>query len=202
MIVSKDLGFFTLKPRNSRKERMIAPQRQVGQIDNDFGSSSDDEPFSTHPAKAGLPYCPSARSFARRNPDKAANRPRPEGKYSNVPLKSLQEFSHVEGASLFNAPTPAFMRRLPIAEDKPREVFITKFTEDFDIPYDHPLAYELGIRPAVRNLPAQRLIAEPTRNLYRSNVAPVPPETSRKKVKSVDYDIGDDELREMMRHTY
>jgi hypothetical protein len=94
------------------------------------------------------------------------------------------------------------MRRLPIAEDKPREVFITKFTEDFDIPYDHPLAYELGIRPAVRNLPAQRLIAEPTRNLYRSNVAPVSPETSRKKVKSVDYDIGDDELREMMRHTY
>jgi hypothetical protein len=197
MIVSKDLGFFTLKPRNSKKEKMVAPQRQVGQINNDFGSSSDDEPFSTHPQKAGLPHTPHLRSFARRSQNKAANMSRPEGMYNNVPLKCHQEFSHAEGSSLFNADSVPYMRRLPIREDKPREIFVSHFTEEYDVPFEHHLDYEGGLRPGMRRLPVQKEIPEPISIAYRPDTRPAP-----EKIVATDYDLGDAELKEMMRHMF
>ena len=195
MIVSQDLGFFTIKKANSKKEKMIAPQRQVGQIGNDFGSSSDDEPFSTRPQKAGLPYCPAPRSFMRRPQNKAVNASRPEGMYNNVPLKCHQEFSHAEGASLFNADTTPYMRRLPIREDKPREIFVSHYMEDYDVPFENPLDYEAGIRPGLRRLPVQKEIAEPVGMVFRPNLRP-----AAERVVATDYNLGDAELAAMMRH--
>jgi hypothetical protein len=195
MIVSKDLGFFVLNRPNSKKERMIAPQRQVGQINNDFGSSSDDEPFSTHPQKAGIPH----RSFTRRPQNKAVNSSRPEGMFNNVPLKCLQEFSHAEGSSVFNAPAVPFMRRLPIREDKPREIFVSHLTEDVDVPFEIPLDYERGIRPGMRLLPTMKHIPEPVGETYRSG-GPRKPDDAGIHIKATDYNLGDAELKLMMKY--
>jgi hypothetical protein len=198
MIVSRDLGFFQIHGTDKRRERRIAPQYNPGTVADVFGDHNTDVPFSTHPAKSGLAYCPDSRSFNRRPATlETYTHSRPEGKYNNVPLKSEQYNSRPEGASVFYAPTPPYMRRLPVKEDVPREILITAFSEDYDVPFDHPLAYEMGIRPGIRSLPAQKLIAEPTKNLYRSNVAPVP-----QKNKVMDYNVGDAELKEMMRHMF
>lgn len=195
MIVSQDLGFFTIAPRKYKKNQsMIAPQRQVGQVDNDFGSSSDDEPFTTPSQTAGIPYCPNPRSFMRRKRNNAVNASRPEGMYNNVPLKSMQEFSHAEGAALFNADTPAYMRRLPIREDRPREIFLTAYEDELDVPFERMLEYNMGIRPDIRSLPGQKAIPEPVGAVYRPNTRPAP-----ERVAPTDYDIGDDELKQMMK---
>jgi hypothetical protein len=194
MIVSKDLGFFTIKKANSKREKAIAPQRQVGQIGNDFGSSSDDEPYSTRPQKAGLPYCPAPRSFMRRPQNKAVNASRPEGLHNNVPLKSLQEFSHAEGASLFNAPSVPYMRRLPIREDKPREIFLSHYAHDYDVPFEHPLDYEGGMRPGMRRMPVQKDTPEPVGAVFRPNTRP-----AAERIVATDYDVGDAELAQMMK---
>jgi hypothetical protein len=194
MIVSQDLGFFTIKRTNSKKEKMLAPQRRVGTVADVFGDSATDVPYSTHGQKGGLPQHPQLRSFTRRPQNKAVNASRPEGMYNNVPLKCEQEFSHAEGASLFNAPSVPYMRRLPIREDKPREIFVSHFAEEVDVPYEHPLDYEAGLRPGMRRLPVQKMIPEPVGQVYRPNMRPAP-----ERVVATDYDMGDAELKEMMK---
>jgi hypothetical protein len=199
MIVSKDLGFFVLNRPNSKKEKMIAPQRQVGTIESVFGDSHTDLPYSTPHIHAGIPHCPELRSFTRRPQNKAVNSSRPEGMFNNVPLKCDQEFSHAEGSSVFNAPAVPFMRRLPIREDKPREIFVSHYTEEHDVPFEIPLDYERGIRPGMRLLPTMKHIPEPVGETYRSR-GPRRPDDAGVHIKATDYNLGDAELKLMMKY--
>jgi hypothetical protein len=70
-----------------------------------------------------------------------------------VPLKAMQEGSHVAGASLFNAPVflvPEALRQ-PIPRTNTIDVS-DLMAEMQDVPFDVPFDYKAGIRPGVRRV--------------------------------------------------
>jgi hypothetical protein len=118
-----------------------------------------------------------------------ANQPLPY-----VPLKCDQENSHALGASLFNAPEAEYMARLDVPSDMPQmsensllfSVF-PKFNVDVD--------FEAGIRSGKRMIKLDD-VNEPTRNMFR----PAVKYTRGVYVQpSITYDIGNDELKAMMK---
>jgi hypothetical protein len=75
----------------------------------------------------------------------------PTPKMGVVPLKSLQEFSHVEGASLFNAPVLLIPEALKNPKPQARQInFEEMLMEIPEQAFPPPFEYNKGIRPSPR----------------------------------------------------
>lgn len=111
-----------------------------------------------------------------------------------VPLKCDQQNTHALGASLFNAPTPAFTPQLDIESDVP---YPTQAYSNYGISKFPELAprfpYEAGIRG--NNNPIKfDDVSEPVGASFRKGVR-----EHRYAPSHLSYDMGMDELREMAR---
>ena len=112
--------------------------------------------------------------------------PKMKGNY--VPLKCDQLFSHVEGASLFNAPVTLVNEKLDVPSLQTYTALNFDSREDVDIPFTEGLAYKMGIRPShgPRLIKTQPVPAEPT-NPYPDR--PAGPGV-RPSVKKMTYSVG------------
>ena len=111
-----------------------------------------------------------------------------------VPLKSDQEFSHVEGASLFNASVPEVMPRLDIPSNMPPasvDALLHAVYPQFETSFD----FEAGIRGSKRMMKLDD-VNEPSRNIYRPNASNI---RGSYVDPSVNYNVGSDELKSLMR---
>jgi hypothetical protein len=136
MIVSSDVGYYNLvQPRKKRNFISVGRAVPDSSIVSETPRQVPGFCISKHIAKPFL-YGDA-----------------PKGKMGVVPLKSLQEFSHVEGAALFNAPvylvpTPLNQvlpsRRTIDMESLIAEMPVVGFTPEFD--------YAKGIRPSIRKV--------------------------------------------------
>jgi hypothetical protein len=111
-----------------------------------------------------------------------------------VPLKSTQEFSHVEGASLFNACVPEVMPRLDIPSNMP-PASVDALLHAVYPQFATPLDFEAGIRGSKRMMKLDD-VNEPSRNMYRPNASNVRGSYIN---PSVNYNVGSDELKSLMR---
>ena len=86
----------------------------------------------------------------------------PTPKMGVVPLKSLQEFSHVGGASLFNAPVYLIPEAMKTPKPQARQISIEDLlTEMPDQAFPPPFEYNKGIRPSPRLMKGDP-VEEPT----------------------------------------
>jgi len=85
----------------------------------------------------------------------------------HVPLKSLQEGSHVVGVSLFTAPIMLIKEPLKVPLDVAGSFDYNSLVADPSIPFPVPLDYLAGIRPSPRGLKIDS-IEEPAAPAYRS----------------------------------
>jgi hypothetical protein len=120
-------------------------------------------------------------------------------KMGYVPLKSNQLNSHVEGASLFNAPVYLVDAPLDVPKDKANgfsEAIRDMMFEDVDVQFTHGLDYKAGIRPShVQRALMVQSIPEPT-NPFPDR--PAGPGAPRKVVKTT-YDVGKIDLEMLHR---
>ena len=85
----------------------------------------------------------------------------PKPKMGVVPLKSLQEFSHAEGASLFNAPVTLIPAPLNAVLPNRRTIdFESLLTEMEPVGFQPAFDYKAGIRPSMRQVKLDT-VAEP-----------------------------------------
>jgi hypothetical protein len=111
---------------------------------------------------------------------------------SYVPLKSAQEGSHMEGASLFNAPVNPPIAQLdvpyvPVTDNDPRGYYREVTPQN-----NTDLLLKKGIRPGYKVLKLSELM-EPSANLFRTNEPLSSGDPFQRPHKS--YDIGAAELR-------
>lgn len=111
---------------------------------------------------------------------------------SYVPLKSAQECSHVEGASLFNAPINPPIAQLdvpyvPVTDADPRNYYreVTPMNNT-------DLLLKKGIRPGFKYLKLSEMM-EPSADLFRTNEPLKSGDPFQRPHKS--YDIGAEQLR-------
>jgi len=76
----------------------------------------------------------------------------PKCKMGYVPVKSLQEFSRVEGVSLFNAPIMLIPTPLKVVVPKKSEINYGEMLAEVQMPFQPTFEYEKGIRPSMRRL--------------------------------------------------
>jgi hypothetical protein len=77
----------------------------------------------------------------------------PKSKMGVVPLKSLQEFSHAEGASLFNAPVLLIPEPLKQILPNRSMVDLRSLVTDMEpIAFSPEFDYAKGIRPSIRKI--------------------------------------------------
>ena len=167
MIVSADAGYIKAMPR--RKRNFIAVQRAV----------PDSSIVSATPRQ--VPGFCISKHIAK--PFLYGDAPKCTMGY--VPVKSSQEFSHVEGVSLFNAPVylvPAPLnavmptRRTIDMESLIAEMPPVGFTPEFD--------YAKGIRPSIRKVKLDP-VAEPDAPFPTRSGTPAPA-----KLRFGTYDVG------------
>jgi len=112
-----------------------------------------------------------------------------------VPLKCDQLNSHVEGASLFNAPVYNVAAPLDVPKEK-----ATGFKpgldiyEDVSVPFSTPLDYKAGIRPSIRSLQEQT-IHEPANPFPDRPAGP----GAKRTIQKTTYDVGKLSLEELHR---
>ena len=110
----------------------------------------------------------------------------PRPMMGRVPLKSLQEGSHAEGAALFNAPLMLIPQSLKVPIIQAGSFDFNTLVADAMVPFDVPLDYLAGIRPSKREL-KQDDIVEPGAAVYRAGRVGI----GRPKMGT--YDLGSDE---------
>lgn len=77
----------------------------------------------------------------------------PKLKMGEVPVKSLQEFSHAEGASLFNAPVELIPAPLNAVLPTRRTIDMESLMADMEpIGFQPEFDYKAGIRPSIRQV--------------------------------------------------
>ena len=77
----------------------------------------------------------------------------PECKMGYVPVKTLQELSHAEGASLFNAPIMLIPEPLNAVIPTTRTINMQALLEEMPpIPFQPEFDYKKGIRPSIRQV--------------------------------------------------
>jgi hypothetical protein len=76
----------------------------------------------------------------------------PKYKMGYVPLKSLQECSHEEGVSLFNAPIMLIPTPLKVVVPKKSEINYDEMLAEVQVPFEMEFDYKKGIRPSMRRL--------------------------------------------------
>ena len=109
----------------------------------------------------------------------------PKSKMGVVPLKSLQEFSHAEGASLFNAPVLLIPESLNQVMPQRRTIDMTALLSEMEpIGFQPEFDYAAGIRPSIRKVKLDP-VDEPD--------APFPTRTGTSapaKLRFGTYDVG------------
>jgi hypothetical protein len=135
-IVSDNVGYYNLvQPR--KKRNFIAVQRAVpdSSIVSETPRQVPNFCISKHIAKPFL-YGDA-----------------PKCKMGVVPLKSLQEFSHAEGASLFNAPVLLIPEPLKQVIPQRRTIDMTAVLSEIEpVDFQPVFDYKAGIRPSVRRV--------------------------------------------------
>lgn len=102
-----------------------------------------------------------------------------------VPVKSLQEFSHAEGAALFNA--PVYLVPEPLNQVLPQRRTINMeslLAEMPPIAFPPPFEYSKGIRPSIRQVKLDP-VSEPD-NPYPTRTGTAAPA----KLRFGTYDVG------------
>jgi len=143
-IVASDLGYFNaVQPR--KKRNFIAVQRAV----------PDSSIVSQTPRQ--VPCFNISKGIAK--PFLYGDAPKP--KMGVVPLKSLQEFSHAEGASLFNAPVELIPAPLKAVIPQRRTIDMTALLSEIEpVGFQPEFDYKAGIRPSIRRTKLDA-VAEP-----------------------------------------
>lgn len=109
----------------------------------------------------------------------------PPCKMGYVPVKSLQEFSHVEGASLFNAPVMLIPEPLNAVVPQRRTIDMESLMADMPpIPFQPEFDYKKGIRPSIRQVKLDA-VSEPDAPFPTRTGTPAPP-----KLRFGTYDQG------------
>lgn len=173
MLVASDLGKKGVGTVLRRKRNFKAVQRSVPGSDIAFAMAPQ-APFFNVGAKLMKPAC-------------VVDYPRPIG----VPLKSLQQYSHAEGASLFNAPVMLIPEPLKVVMPSTGKIDYEGILADFQVPFRPGFEYEKGIRPSVRNLKPDSVNEPanpfPTRPVEQP--APAKVKTGTFRIGSRDYDV-------------
>lgn len=112
--------------------------------------------------------------------------PRVQGPSGRVPLKSLQEGSHADGAALFNAPLMLIPQPLKVPIIQAGQFDFNTLVADAMVPFSVPLDYLAGIRPSMRELKKDDIV-EPGAPVYRAG------SVSIGRPKMGTYDLGSDE---------
>jgi len=110
----------------------------------------------------------------------------PRPMMGRVPLKSLQEGSHAEGAALFNAPVMLIPQSLKVPIMQAGSFDFNSLVAEAMVPFDVPLDYRAGIRPSKRELKTDDIV-EPGAPVYRAGSVGI----GRPKMGT--YDLGSDE---------
>lgn len=135
-IVSTDVGFYTLvQPRKKRNFKAV-------------GRAVPDSSIVSETPRQVPMFCIS-KHIAK--PFLYGDAPKP--KMGVVPLKSLQEGSHPEGVSLFNA--PVYLVPVPLKQVLPqrRTIDMESLIADMEpIGFTPEFDYKAGIRPSVRKV--------------------------------------------------
>ena len=116
-----------------------------------------------------------------------------------VPLKSNQLNSHVEGASLFNAPVYLVPASLDVQKEQASgfgEAIRDMMYEDVDVPFTHGVDYKAGIRPShVQRALMVQSIPEPANPFPDRPAGPGAPQ----RVVATTYDVGKIDLEMLHR---
>ena len=172
MIVSSGVGVFTMT-RPNKKRNFKAVQRAVpdSSIVSETPRQVPNFCISKHIAK---PFIYSDY---------------PKYTMGTVPLKSLQEYSHVDGASLFNAPIELIRASLKQPIPTRTEIDYDGLTAEFQVPFQRELEYGKGIRPSMRSLKGEEVQEPddpfPTRLAHHTN---------RDKERYGSYKLGTQEI--------
>ena len=114
----------------------------------------------------------------------------PKNTMGRVPLKSLQEFSHAEGAALFDA--PVYLVPAPLNTVLPQRRTIDMeglMAEMQPIGFSPAFDYEAGIRPSIRKVKLDP-VQEPGDPYPTRTGTPAPP-----KLRFGTYDVGKKDLQ-------
>ena len=172
MIVSSGVGVFTLtQPRGKRNFKAVQRAVPDSSIVSETPRQVPHFCISKHIAKPFI-YCDY-----------------PKYTMGTVPLKSLQEFSHVEGAALFNAPIELIPASLKQPIPTRTEIDYDALTAEFQVPFQRELEYGKGIRPSVRSLKGEE-VQEPD-DPFPTRLAH---HTTRDKERYGSYKLGTQEI--------
>ena len=109
----------------------------------------------------------------------------PKNTMGRVPLKSLQEFSHAEGAALFNAPVYIVPAPLNAVLPQRRTIDMEGLMAEMEpIGFSPAFDYKAGIRPSIRNVKLDP-VQEPGDPSPTRTGTPAPP-----KLRFGTYDVG------------
>ena len=172
MIVSSGVGVFTLtQPRGKRNFKAVQRAVPDSSIVSETPRQVPHFCISKHIAKPFI-YCDY-----------------PKYTMGTVPLKSLQEYSHVEGAALFNAPIELIPASLKQPIPTRTEIDYDALTAEFQVPFQRELEYGKGIRPSVRSLKGEE-VQEPD-DPFPTRLAH---HTTRDKERYGSYKLGTQEI--------
>ena len=167
-VVSSDVGFFTLaQPRKHRNFKAVGRAVPDSSIVSATPRQVPGFNVSKHIAKPFL-YGDA-----------------PKGRLGFVPVKCDQEFSHVAGASLFNAPVLLIPEPLKQVIPERRVYDLESLMADMEpVGFQPEFDYKAGIRPSIRRVKLDT-VEEPD--------APFPTRTGKpapEKLKFGTYDVG------------
>jgi hypothetical protein len=173
MIVSPNLGSFTIA--TSRKKRSSCKAVSLSVPGNDI----------EYKQPAQLPTFNIGKKIMK--PGVCVEPP----VFKGVPLKSLQQYSHAEGAMLFDAPVLLIPEPLKVVVPSSAKIDYDAMLEDYQIPFYLPFDYNLGIRPQARaiKIDSVKEPANPFPTRPALVAAPAKVQTGTYRIGSRDYNI-------------
>lgn len=173
MLVASDKGAPHVGTVLRRKRNFKAPQYSVPGNDIQFVLPPQKPTFNA--------------GFKLMKPQCVVYQPRPTG----VPLKSLQQYSHAEGASLFDAPIVLVPEPLKVVVPSTGTIDYASVIAEIQIPFQPEFEYSKGIRPGKRTLHVDAVDEPAAPFPTRPDEAPAPAkvQTGTFRVGNKDYDI-------------
>ena len=172
MIVASDLGASKVGTYIRRKRNFKAVQRSVPGSDIEFKQPPQLPTFNLG-KKLMKPAC-------------VVYPPQ----FKGVPLKSLQQYSHAEGAALFDAPMLLIPEPLNVVMPASAKIDYDGILADIEVPFRPEFQYDKGIRPGVRNVKLDA-VDEPAAPFPTRTGTPVPSkvQTGTFRVGNKDYNL-------------